>query len=161
MGTPVFLKFARLISAVLFIRTSADFIYASLSTTKHGITPDFADVEAARTRSVYMSSGLQLFDNVLVEAAACRAASLTSLHTLAAFHSAYTGRISTRYGSSVMLQVRPSFPVLLCYAHTPSCLASHTVPEEPVRPCLDLRLKLYCPNYPQLCAARHGIPHAF
>jgi hypothetical protein len=66
MGTPVFLKFARLVSAVLFIRISADFIYASLSTTKHGITPDFAEVEAARTRSVYASSGLQLFDNVLV-----------------------------------------------------------------------------------------------
>jgi len=64
MGTPVLLKFARLISAVLFIRISADFIYTSLSTTKHGITPDFADVEAARTRGVYMSSGLQLFDNV-------------------------------------------------------------------------------------------------
>jgi hypothetical protein len=64
MGTPVFLKFARLVSAVLFIRISADFIYASLSTTKHGITPDFAEVEAARTRSVYASSGLQLFDNV-------------------------------------------------------------------------------------------------
>ncbi|KAI9438770.1 hypothetical protein H4582DRAFT_2057387 [Lactarius indigo] len=64
MGTPVFLKFARLVSAVLFIRASADFIYDSLSTTKLGITPDFAAVEAARTRGVYMSSGFQLFDNV-------------------------------------------------------------------------------------------------
>ncbi|KAH9003593.1 hypothetical protein EDB86DRAFT_3073366 [Lactarius hatsudake] len=64
MGTPVILKFARLVSAVLFIRASADFVYASLSTTKYGIAPDFAAVEAARTRGVYMSSGLQLFDNV-------------------------------------------------------------------------------------------------
>ncbi|KAF8267116.1 hypothetical protein EI94DRAFT_1830260 [Lactarius quietus] len=63
MGTPVLLKIARIVSAVLFIRTSADFIYASFSTTKHGIAPDFADVEAARTRSVYLSSSLQLFDN--------------------------------------------------------------------------------------------------
>ena len=100
MGTPVFLKFARLVSAVLFIRTSADFIYASFATTKHGIAPGFADVEAARTRGVYMSSGLELFDNVLVVvAAACRAAPLTSLHTLTAFLWEYTGRMSTRYGS--------------------------------------------------------------
>jgi hypothetical protein len=97
MGTPVFLKFARLVSAVLFIRASADFIYASLSTTtKHGVAPDFALVEAARTHSVYMSSGLQLFDNVLVLTAACCATSFTSLHALADFLSAYTGRTSTR-----------------------------------------------------------------
>lgn len=63
-GTPVFLKFARLVSAVMFIRASADFIHASLSTTKPGRVPDFAAVEAARTQGVYMSSGLQLFDNV-------------------------------------------------------------------------------------------------
>ena len=100
MGTPVFLKFARLVSAVLFIRISADFIYASFTTTKHGMAPDFADVEAARTRGVYMSSGLELFDNVLVLAAAtCRAAPSTSLHALTDFLWEYTGRMSTRYGS--------------------------------------------------------------
>jgi len=69
MGTPVFLKFARLVSAVLFVRASAQFILASLSATKHVVVPDFAAVEAARTRSVYMSSGLQLFDNTSVLAA--------------------------------------------------------------------------------------------
>lgn len=111
MGTPVFLKFTRLVNSVLFIRISADFIYASLSTTKHGIVPDFANVEAARTRGVYMSSGLQLFDNVLVVAPACPAAPLTSFHALAAFLSAYTVRISTRCESSVLLQVRPRFPL--------------------------------------------------
>jgi hypothetical protein len=53
MGTPVFLKFAHLVAEVLFTQTSADFIYAWLSTTmKHGFAPDFVVVEAARTRSV-------------------------------------------------------------------------------------------------------------
>ena len=121
MGTPVFLKFARLVSAVLFIRISADFIYASFATTKHGAAPDFADVEAARTRGVYMSSGLELFDNVLVvvvAAAACRAALLTSLHTLTAFLWEFTGRISTRYGRSVLLQVCPHFPLLLSLSYS-------------------------------------------
>ena len=121
MGTPVFLKFARLVSAVLFIRASADFIYASLSTTtKRGIVaPDFDIVEAARTQSVYMSSGLQLFDNVLVFGCGmCCATSLTSLHALADFLLAYTGRISIRYGSSLPLQVRPLFRFFRRYAHT-------------------------------------------
>jgi len=112
MGTPVFLKFARLVSAVLFIHASADFICTSLSTTKRVTAPDFSIVEAARTQGVYMSSGLQLFDNVLVLAAACCATSLTSLHALAGFLSAYTGRMSTRYGSSLPLQVRPRFFLL-------------------------------------------------
>ena len=118
MGTPVFLKFARLVSAVLFIRISADFIYASFATTKHGTAPDFADVEAARTRGVYMSSGLELFDNVLVvvAAAACRAVPLTSFPTLTAFLWEYTGRMSTRYGSSVLLQVCPHFFHSLSYS---------------------------------------------
>ena len=123
IGTPVFLKFARLVSAVLFIRISADFIYASFATTKHGTAPDFADVEAARTRGVYMSSGLELFDNVLVvAAAACRAVPLTSFPTLTAFLWEYTGRMSTRYGSSVLLQVCPRFSV---HCHTKTPLVSH------------------------------------
>ena len=124
MGTPVFLKFARLVGAVLFVLRSANFIYASLSATKHGIALDFAVVEAAQTWSIYMSSGLQLFHNSLVLAVACCLTSLTSLRALAGFISTYTGRISsTRYGSSLLVQVRPRFLLLHCYVQT--LVASH------------------------------------
>ena len=129
---PVFLKFVRLVSAVLFIQISADFIYVSLSTTKHGVAPDFVDVEAARTRSVYMSSGLQLFDKCV----SCGSRiSCSTVDALAAFLSAYTGRISTRYGSSVLLKVCPRFHLLHCHAHAP--VVSHQ-PRCPRRACLSL-----------------------
>ena len=129
MGTPVFLKFARLVSAVLFIRISADFIYASLSTTKYGVAPDFADVEAARTRSVYFSSGLQLFDNVLVVAPVFRAAPLTdwqlfSRHILDIYQQDTGAQCCYKY-----VHVSTTFTVMLMRQW---CLASHVISEEPV-----------------------------
>ncbi|KAI0258273.1 hypothetical protein BC834DRAFT_99906 [Gloeopeniophorella convolvens] len=64
MGLPVLMKMARLLSVAMYIRTSAEFVIASVVLNQGGILPDFAVVETARTRNVTISSSLQLIDNL-------------------------------------------------------------------------------------------------
>jgi hypothetical protein len=67
MGTPVLLKCMRLGSAVMSIHSSTEFIITSLTVGKGGNGPNSFDiVEMAHKWSVYMSSSLQLVDNVSV-----------------------------------------------------------------------------------------------
>ena len=67
MGTPVLLKCARLASAVMSIHASTEFIITSLTVGKGGNAPNNIDiVETARKWGVYVSSGLQLVDNLSV-----------------------------------------------------------------------------------------------
>jgi hypothetical protein len=64
MGAPILLKFARLASAIMYIHASVEFILASFTVANDSIAPDFAMVEIARIQNVYISSSLQLVDNL-------------------------------------------------------------------------------------------------
>ena len=64
MGAPILLKFARLASAIMYIHASIEFILASFTVANDSIAPDFAMVEIARIQNVYISSSLQLVDNL-------------------------------------------------------------------------------------------------
>jgi hypothetical protein len=66
MGTPVLFKFTRLANAVMYIHTSAEFILTSFAIAKDGVKPDAGIVDMARMWNVYMSSSLQLVDNLSV-----------------------------------------------------------------------------------------------
>jgi hypothetical protein len=66
IGAPILLKFARLASAIMYIQASAEFIIASFTTANDriGIAADFAAMEMTRTQNVYISSSLQVVDNL-------------------------------------------------------------------------------------------------
>lgn len=66
MGTPILLKFVRLANAVMYIHTSAEFILTSFAVTKGDVNPDTTVMDMARTWNVYISTSLQLVDNLSV-----------------------------------------------------------------------------------------------
>jgi len=65
MGTPILLKFMRLVNAVMSIQANTEFIVISLTVEKGDVTPNANILETIRTWNVYMSSGLHLVDNLL------------------------------------------------------------------------------------------------
>lgn len=71
MGTPILLKFMRLVNAVKSIQTSIEFIVISLGVEKGGVTPNTNILETLRSWNVYMSSGLQLVDNLSASFTIC------------------------------------------------------------------------------------------
>jgi len=64
MGTPILFKFMRLVNAVTSIQANLEFIVISLSAKKGGVTPNTNILETLHSWNVYMSSGLQLVDNL-------------------------------------------------------------------------------------------------
>ncbi len=79
MGTPILLKFIRLANAVVYVHTSTEFILTSFAIAKDSAKPDTAIVDMTRMMwNVYLSSSLQLVDNVSVH----RTVHDTSLLTL-------------------------------------------------------------------------------
>jgi hypothetical protein len=56
---------------VMYIHTSAEFILTSFAIAKDGVKPDAGIVDMARMWNVYMSSSLQLVDNLLVLCTVC------------------------------------------------------------------------------------------
>ena len=71
MGTPILFKFMRLANAVMYIHTSyihtsVEFILTSFVAAKGGVDPDTVIVEMARMSNVYVSTSLQLVDNLSV-----------------------------------------------------------------------------------------------
>ncbi|KAF8474373.1 hypothetical protein DFH94DRAFT_684106 [Russula ochroleuca] len=64
MGTPILLKFMRLAHAVMYIHTSTEFILTSFAIAKDGANPNTSIVDMARMWNVYISSSLQLVDNL-------------------------------------------------------------------------------------------------
>jgi hypothetical protein len=80
MGAPILLKFARLATAIMYIHASTEFIIASFTGENDSIVPDFAMVEMARTQNVYISSSLQLVDNLSVFATVIWRSSVESVY---------------------------------------------------------------------------------
>ena len=71
MGTPVLLKFIRLVNAVMSIQANTEFIVTSLTVEKGDVTPNADILETLHTWNVYMSSGLHLADNLLAFCTIC------------------------------------------------------------------------------------------
>lgn len=65
MGTPILLKFMRLVNAAISIQAKTEFIVTSLTAKKGDVTPKANILETLQTWDVYMSSGLHLVDNLL------------------------------------------------------------------------------------------------
>jgi hypothetical protein len=65
MGTPILLKFMRLVNAVTYIHTSAEFILTSFVIAEGGVNTD-TTIMMGRMRNVYMTTNLQLVDNLSV-----------------------------------------------------------------------------------------------
>jgi hypothetical protein len=66
MGAPILLKFMRLANAVMYIHTSVEFILTSFVAAKGGMNPDTAILDMVRMSNVYVSTSLQLVDNLSV-----------------------------------------------------------------------------------------------
>jgi len=64
MGTPILLKFIRLVNTVMSIQANTEFIVNSLAVEKGDVTPNADILETLHTWNVYMSSGLHLVDNL-------------------------------------------------------------------------------------------------
>jgi hypothetical protein len=107
MGTPILLKFMRLANAVMYIHTSAEFILTSFAIANDTVNPDTSIVDVARMWNVYVSSSLQLVDNLSVLCIICDTSSLTSM--LAGIRSTCTGRIRSGCGSLSAHPVRTCF----------------------------------------------------
>ena len=71
MGTPILLKFMRLVNAVTSIQANLEFIAISLAVRKGGVTPNTNILERLRSWDVYMSSGLHLVDNLSASFTTC------------------------------------------------------------------------------------------
>jgi hypothetical protein len=119
MGTPILLKFMRLAHAVMYIHTSTEFILTSFAIAKDGANPNTSIVDMARMWNVYISSSLQLVDNLSVLCIVCDTSSFTSL--LAGIRSTCTGPIRLRCGSPSTHPVRSRFHaytrvMLICWS---------------------------------------------
>ena len=66
MGIPILLKFMRLAKAVMYIHTSAEFILTSFVVAKGGVNADTSIMDMERMWNVYISTSLQLVDNLSV-----------------------------------------------------------------------------------------------
>jgi hypothetical protein len=66
MGTPILLKFMRLANAVMYIHTSAESILTSFVVAKGDVNPGTSIMDMARVWNVYISTSLQLVDNLSV-----------------------------------------------------------------------------------------------
>jgi hypothetical protein len=77
MGSPILLKFMRLANAVMYIHASAEFILTSFVDAKGAVNPDTSIMDMARMWSVYISTSLQLVDNLSVSLHHSMTSSLT------------------------------------------------------------------------------------
>ena len=140
MGTPVFLKFVRLVSAVLFIQINTDFLYVSEAWCCPRLCRCGGSANAERLHVVWSSTVRQCVSRG-------SRISCSTIDGLAAFLSAYTGHYKQDTGAQCChkyVHVSTSTVMLMCQW----CLTSHVVSEEPVWAYLDLRLELYPSDYP-------------
>jgi len=64
LSAAVLLKCVRLAGAVMYMHSSAEFIISSFTLVENNVTPNMTIMDTARVWNTYISSGLQLVDNV-------------------------------------------------------------------------------------------------